>query len=149
MRIAVVSDIHGNRTAFEAVVADLRQTAPDLIFHGGDLCHAGASRAEIVDRIRELGWLGVLGNTDELLFMPESLEEFAKHAPKLHALIAAIRKMAVATREALGEGRLAWLSKLPRVQVHRPMALVHASPEDLWRAPTPHASDAELACVYK
>jgi predicted phosphodiesterase len=149
MRIAIVSDIHGNRTAFEAVLADLRQTAPDLIFHGGDLCHAGASPAEIVDRIRELGWLGVLGNTDELLFMPESLEEFAKHAPKLHALIAAIRKMAVATREALGEGRLAWLSKLPRAQVHRPMALVHASPEDLWRAPTPHASDAELASVYK
>jgi predicted phosphodiesterase len=42
MRIAVVSDIHGNRTAFEAVLADLRQTSPDLIFHGGDLADAGA-----------------------------------------------------------------------------------------------------------
>jgi hypothetical protein len=31
MRIAIVSDIHGNRTAFEAVLADLQQTAPDLI----------------------------------------------------------------------------------------------------------------------
>jgi predicted phosphodiesterase len=30
MRIAIVSDIHGNRTAFEAVLSDLRQTSPDL-----------------------------------------------------------------------------------------------------------------------
>lgn len=36
MRIAIVWDIHGNRTAFEAVLADLRQTSPDLILHGGD-----------------------------------------------------------------------------------------------------------------
>ena len=54
MRIAIVSDIHGNRTAFEAVLADLRQTSPDLILHGGDLADGGASPAEIVDQIREL-----------------------------------------------------------------------------------------------
>jgi predicted phosphodiesterase len=149
MRIAVVSDIHGNRTAFEAVLADLRQTAPDLIFHGGDLCHAGASPADIVDRIRELGWPGVLGNTDEMLFMPESLEEFAKQAPKLQGLVAVISEMAVATREALGEERLGWLSELPRSQIHGPMALVHASPESLWRAPAPDASDVELESVYR
>jgi protein phosphatase len=63
MRIAIVSDIHGNRTAFEAVLADLRQTSPDLILHGGDLADAGASPVEIVDRIRDLGWQGVVGNT--------------------------------------------------------------------------------------
>ncbi len=148
MRIAIVSDIHGNRTAFEAVLADLRQTSPDLIFHGGDLCHAGASPAEIVDRSRELGWQGVVGNTDEMLYMPESLEEFAKQAPKLQPLITVIREMGVATREALGEERLAWLHSLPRIQNNGPMALVHASPENLWRAPAPDASDAELESVY-
>lgn len=149
MRIAVVSDIHGNRTAFEAVLADLRQTSPDIIFHGGDLCHAGSSPAEIVDRIRALDWPGVVGNTDEMLFRPESLEEFAKQAPKLQSLVTVLREMAVATREALGEERLAWLRDLPRVQKHGPMALVHASPENLWRAPAPDASDAELETVYK
>jgi predicted phosphodiesterase len=41
MRIAVLSDIHGNRTAFEAVLADLKQTCPDLILHGGDLTPKG------------------------------------------------------------------------------------------------------------
>jgi len=79
MRIAIVSDIHGNRTALEAVLADLRQTSPDLILHGGDLADSGSSPVEIVDRVRDLGWQGVVGNTDEMLFRPESLEEFAGH----------------------------------------------------------------------
>jgi predicted phosphodiesterase len=148
MRIAIVSDIHGNRTAFEAVLADLRQTAPDLILQGGDLPHGGASPAEIVDRIRDLGWQGVVGNTDEMLFRPESLAEFASQSPQMQPLFAAIQEMAVATSELLGEERLAWLRSLPRVQIHGPMALVHARPESLWRAPAPEASDAELESVY-
>jgi putative phosphoesterase len=148
MRIAIVSDIHGNLAAFEAVLADLRQTSPDLILHGGDLAHGGSSPVEIVDRIRDLGWQGVLGNTDEMLFRPESLTEFAEQSPKLHPLFAAIEEMAVVTREALGEERLAWLRSLPCVQIHGPMALVHASPESLWRAPVPEASDTELEAAY-
>jgi predicted phosphodiesterase len=148
MRIAIVSDIHGNRTALEAVLADLRQTSPDLILHGGDLADAGASPAEIVDRIRDLGWPGVVGNTDEMLFMPESLQEFATQSPKLQPLFAVIEEMAASTREALGEERLAWLRGLPRIQMHGSMALVHASPDDRWRAPAPEASDAELESVY-
>src|ERR1035441_5209597 len=116
VRIAIVSDIHGNRAAFEAVLADLRQTSPDLILHGGDLPHGGASPAEIGDRIRDLGWQGVVGNTDEMLFAPESLAEFASQLPHLQPLWTAIQEMAIATCETLGEERLAWLHDLPRVQ---------------------------------
>ena len=148
MRIAIVSDIHGNRTAFEAVLADLRQTSPDLILHGGDLADGGASPVEIVDRIRDLGWQGVVGNTDEMLFRSESVQEFARQSPKVQPLLAAIEEMVAATREALGEERLAWLRGLPRSQIHGPMALVHASPESPWRSPAPEASEAELESVY-
>jgi len=148
MRIAIVSDIHGNLFALEAVLEDLRQTAPDLIFHGGDLAHAGANPAEVVDRIRALGWPGVVGNTDEMLFRPESLTEFAQQAPKLQPLCAALEEMSAVTSAKLGPERLAWLAALPRVQIDTPMALVHASPESLWRAPMPEASDAELEAVY-
>src|ERR1700731_2538278 len=109
MRIAIVSDIHGNRAAFEAVLADLRETSPDLILHGGDLSDGGASPVEILDRIRDFGWLGGVGNTDELLFRPKSLDEFAGQSPKLHTLLAAVGEMAAWSREALGEERLAWL----------------------------------------
>jgi putative phosphoesterase len=153
MRIAIVSDIHGNLTAFEAVLADLRETAPDLVLHGGDLADSGSSPVEIVDRVRDLGWFGVAGNTDEMLFRPASLGEFAAQSPpSLQPLCAVIEEMAAATRALLGEERLAWLRNLPRVQQAKmqagSMALVHASPGDLWRALAPDASDADLESAY-
>jgi predicted phosphodiesterase len=148
MRIAIVSDIHGNLTALEAVLADLRETSPDLILHGGDLPHGGSGPREVVDRIRDLGWRGVVGNTDEMLFRPEALTEFARLSPHLQSLFAAIGEMAAATCEALGDERIEWLRGLPFTQMQGPVALVHASPESLWRSPGPQASDAELASVY-
>jgi predicted phosphodiesterase len=148
MRIAIVSDIHGNLTAFEAVLADLRLTAPDLIIHGGDLADAGASPVEIVDRVRDLGWSGVIGNTDEMLARPQTLEDFAAKSAAPPSLWSVIREMAAATRAALGDERIAWLGRLPRMQTEGPMALVHASPESAWKAPAPEASDAELESIY-
>lgn len=68
MHLAIISDIHGNLTALEAVIADLRETSPDIVLHGGDLAAGGARPAEIVDCVRALGWNGVLGNTNEMLF---------------------------------------------------------------------------------
>src|SRR5438067_1953623 len=118
MRIAIISDIHGNRTAFDAVLADLRETSPDLILHGGDLAEAGSSPVEIVDRVRDLGWAGVIGNTDEMLAIPETLTAFASGSPQLQSLWTAIEEMAAASREALGEERLAWLRGLPRMHRH-------------------------------
>ncbi len=101
MRIAIVSDIHGNRAAFEAVLADLRQSSPDLILHGGDLADTGSSPREIVDHIRNLGWQGVAGNTDQMLSAPETFDEFATQSPKMQPLWSVLREMAAATREAL------------------------------------------------
>jgi putative phosphoesterase len=148
MRIAIVSDIHGNRTAFEAVLSDLEQTSPDLVLHGGDLADSGSSPVEIVDRIRDLGWPGVVGNTDEMLFRPESLKEFAQQSPALAPLFAVIEEMAAATREALGDNRMAWLRELPHLHEQGPVALVHATPDSAWRAPAADASDAELESIF-
>lgn len=148
MRTAIVSDIHGNLTAFEAVLADIRQTSPDLVLHGGDLADPGSSPIEIVDRIRHLGWQGVMGNTDEMLIRPDSLEDFANQSSAPPALWAAIRQIALATRSALGDERLAWLRGLPMVRIQDAFALVHATPESCWRAPTAEATDAELETIY-
>ena len=148
MRIAIVSDIHANRFAFEAVLSDLRETTPDLVLHGGDLAHGGSSPSEIIDRIRDLGWPGVLGNTDEMLFRPESLTEFASSLPKLQTMFAKIADMAAWDRAAVGKNRLEWLSALPFQRLYDSIVLVHASPQNCWRAPAPEASDNELTSVY-
>jgi hypothetical protein len=55
--------------------------------------------------------------------------------------------MAAATRDLLGEERLAWLPSRP-VQLHGPAALVHASPESLWRAPVPDVPNTVLEQLY-
>lgn len=148
MRVAVLSDIHGNLTAFDAVLIDIKQASPDLILHGGDLADAGSSPTEIIDRIRSLGWQGVMGNTDEMLVQPASLEDFASQSSAPPAIWEAIRQIATATREALGEERLAWLRQLPRIKIQEAFALVHASPDSCWRAPAQDATDEELNAVY-
>jgi predicted phosphodiesterase len=148
MRIAVVSDIHDNLTALEAVLADLRDASPDLVLHGGDLVSGGSSPAEVVDRIRDLRWPGVFGNTDEAVVRPETLEQFAKQSSAPPSLWDAVREMSAFTREALSKDRIAWLAALPRVVIHPSVALVHASPATAWRSPLPEATDAELESTY-
>jgi len=149
MRVAIVSDVHGNLTAFEAVLADIQRRGPDLVLHGGDLALMGAQPAEVIDRVRELGWPGVVGNTDEVLWRPQEQARQEALAPKLASLLRLIfHQYAPATRELLGEERVAWLRGLPsRWRVHD-LVLVHAAPGDLWRAPLPDAEDDELSSVY-
>ena len=148
MRTAIVSDIHGNLTAFEAVLADLRETAPDLVLHGGDLGDNGSSPCEVLDQIRDLGWQGVVGNTDEMLFDRESLTRFAAGLPQLKSMWDAIEEMAADVRERIGEDRLKWLRALPREQMREHFALVHARPDTAWRAPMDSAADSDLQSAY-
>jgi putative phosphoesterase len=148
MRTAIVSDIHGNLTAFEAVLADLQETSPDLILHGGDLGDNGSSPCEVLDQIRDLGWHGVVGNTDEMLFDPQSLTRFASGLPQLKSMWDAIEEMAADVRERVGEKRLAWLRALPREQMREHFALVHARPDTAWRAPMDSAADSDLESAY-
>lgn len=97
MRIAVLSDIHGNITALEAVLADLRTLTPDLFVHAGDLADSGSSGADVVDCLQNLGCQGVLGNTDEMLIRPESLAAFAAQSAAPSRLWALLSRMASET----------------------------------------------------
>ena len=148
MRVAIVSDIHGNRRAFQAVLADLQEVAPDLVVHGGDLAYGGAHPADIIDQLRSLGWPGVRGNTDEMLWDPESLAAFAARQPKLASLLSRMQEMIPPTLANIGDDRLRWLESLPQQYSGEGFSLVHASPGDLWRAPMPDASDDELQSTY-
>jgi predicted phosphodiesterase len=137
-------------TALDAVVTDIERQAPDLVIHGGDLVLMGPQPAEVVDRVRELGWPGVVGNTDEVLWRPDEHARQRARAPKLHALLRLIfDEYGPATSDRLGDDRVAWLRELPAEQRVDDLVLVHAAPGDLWRAPAPDASDEELAAVYQ
>ena len=149
MRLAVVSDVHGSLVALEAVVADLARQATDLVLHGGDIALMGAQPAEVVDRVRELGWTGVVGNTDELLWRPEGRAEQLARAPKLAPIIRLLfDEYRPHTLDLLGTERVDWLRSLPFELRVRHMRVVHASPGDLWRAPMPDAADGELESTY-
>jgi putative phosphoesterase len=150
MRIAVLSDVHGSLVALEAVIADIRGRSPDLIVHGGDLALSGPRPAEVVDRIRELGWPGVVGNTDELLWRPDELDRQLDAAPQLEPLLRALfEALAPATLERLGSERVAWLRSLPVEWRADGVTVLHASPDSLWRAPARDAPDDELGLVYR
>ena len=148
MRVAVITDIHGNRRALEAVLADLTQVAPDMVVHGGDLVFGGTHPAEVIDEVRALGWPGVLGNTDEVLWTQERLTEMAAAHSKLAPLLGRLREMIAPMQARIGDERLRWLKMLPAVQAGKGFAVLHASPKDLWRAPMANATDEEIDKTY-
>jgi predicted phosphodiesterase len=150
MRLAIISDIHGNLTALDAVVADIDRRGVDRVLHGGDLALAGCQPAEVIDRVREFGWDGVVGNTDELLWRPEERAVQERNAPKLRDLLRVLfEDYAPATRDLIGQDRIAWLRGLPAKHTDGDLVLLHASPEDLWRAPPPEAEDSVLVATYE
>ncbi len=67
MRIAFVADQHGNAVAFDAVIEELMREELDEVICLGDVAQGGPQPVETVDRLRELGWRCVFGNSDEFL----------------------------------------------------------------------------------
>ena len=80
MRVAVMSDVHGNCVAFDAALADLRQRPADRIVCLGDMIQGGPQPKEVLARLRELACPVVIGNADAWLLTNETAEgEPAEH----------------------------------------------------------------------
>ena len=62
--IAILSDIHANLPAFEAVLEEVKGSRAESIVFLGDIVGYGASPSECVERVRELGGLCLMGNHD-------------------------------------------------------------------------------------
>jgi hypothetical protein len=121
-----------------------------VVYHGGDLAFGGCNPAEVIDCIVQEGWKGVLGNTDEMLWDNSARPAMEAAAPKLKPLFKALFDLCgPATRKMIGESRLAWLRALPAELRLENLALMHASPGNLWRAPMDTADDAELQNAYR
>lgn len=150
MRVAIVSDVHGSLAALEAVITDLVTTSPDVVVHGGDLAVNGPRPDEVIDLIREHGWDGVIGNTDEMLWRLDELDNQLVRMPKLESLLRAMYEhTAPAAVERISDENFVWLKSLPTRMDVGDVSLVHASPNDLWRAPRPDASEDDIAGTYE
>lgn len=71
MNIAIISDMHGNCTALDAVLADLQKDSVDRVVCLGDAIQGGPQPAQVVARLRELGCPVVMGNADAWLLTGE------------------------------------------------------------------------------
>jgi diadenosine tetraphosphatase ApaH/serine/threonine PP2A family protein phosphatase len=120
VRAAIVSDIHGNRHAFEAVLAAARAAGADEVWCLGDLVGYGADPNRCVELAREELAICLAGNHDLAVTGELSLEDFSRGASLA----------ARWTREAIEADNLAFLQALRPAGVEGPWGLYHASPRD-------------------
>ena len=74
MRVAILSDIHGNAVALDACLADLAATGgADRIVAAGDLCMDGPRPRKVLRRLKDAGAHVVRGNTDRMIALISSL----------------------------------------------------------------------------
>ncbi len=71
MRIALISDIHGNLTSFETVLAELEREQVDQIVCLGDVATLGPQPRQVMERLISLNAQVVLGNHDTFLLKPD------------------------------------------------------------------------------
>jgi putative phosphoesterase len=139
MRVAVLSDVHGNVRALESVLADLEARGPfDHVINGGDLAFGGPRPREALDLQMQRGYPTVLGNTD--------------------AWIAGIEpgggRVVAWAREQLEPRHEEFLRRLPRS--HRieppggpPLVVVHATPTSLGDLLVPDAPAEVVAAMFE
>ena len=120
MRVAVISDIHSNLHALEAVLADIEREAPDEIWCLGDVVGYGPRPNECVDLARERARLSLCGNHDLAVIGTIDVADFSGDAGAA----------ALWTRTVLGEEQAAWLRTLAPQAVQPGVELFHGSPRD-------------------
>ena len=121
MRLAVLSDIHANLAALDAVAAALPQV--DQIWALGDIVGYGPQPNEVIQRLQELGVRAVTGNHDGAAIGTVDASWFNPDAA------AAIRW----TTSVLDANSRAYLAALPQVRRDGELTAVHGSPrEPIW-----------------
>ena len=137
MRIAVLSDIHGNLMALDAVMTDIEQQAPDQVWCGGDIGWGGPWASECIARVRGAGWVTVKGNTDVWITGdPQTLDSEEDRR--------ALREMA--DQHAISKDDADWLLQLPLGHSGTgSLLLVHGTPESPFIAPDVDSPAADFA----
>ena len=132
MRLAILSDIHGNLPALEAVWADLQGNKPDLVYCLGDLVGYGAQPNDVIDFIRRQAVPTIMGNYDEGVgFDMDDCGCVYRHPVEADLG----QQSLVWTRQQTSAANKAFLRELPlqlRLEDQRPsLLLVHGSPRKI------------------
>jgi len=126
-RRAVISDIHSNLVALEAVLADIRRQNVDDIVCLGDICGYGPQPIECIKLVRENVKWCLLGNHDEALFIePRDFGANAKKSIEWQRTL--LEPGPNATAE--DKERWSWLKTLTPLHKDLNIEFVHASPRD-------------------
>jgi diadenosine tetraphosphatase ApaH/serine/threonine PP2A family protein phosphatase len=122
MRVLIISDIHANLTAFEAVLAD-SQAEWDVIWCLGDLIGYGPNPDACVSLLREYDHISLSGNHDWAVLGKLDIKSFNREA-----------QMAIEwTRKNITAESKAYLHELPAKLVQGEFTLAHASPrQPIW-----------------
>lgn len=86
MRIALVSDIHGNLVALEAALADIEERSIDAVVCLGDVAAGGPQPRETLERTSGLGWTCVMGNADAWLVNPSPVHRPGEKMQRIHEI---------------------------------------------------------------
>ncbi|MEA2518488.1 MAG: hypothetical protein QOF49_568 [Chloroflexota bacterium] len=132
VRVAILSDVHGNLEALTAVRSALKKERPDHVVIAGDHVLFGPDPAGVVDALRDMEASGatiVQGNTDVAV----ADFDYSAANPSFNDGVPDIFRVAAEwAHDALGDERVAWLRRLPgerRLMLDDTMLLAcHASP---------------------
>jgi predicted phosphodiesterase len=120
MRVAVISDIHANLHALEAVLAEVDREAPDEVWCLGDVVGYGPRPNECCDLVRERAAISLCGNHDLAVLGTLDVTEFSGDAATA----------ARWTTGVLGEDQRIWLASLEPLARRDGAQLFHASARD-------------------
>jgi putative phosphoesterase len=149
MRLAVISDTHGNANAFQTVIDDLRRQSPDAIVFLGDVVMRGPQPSECVHLLKSLTPLAIIrGNYDDKFTrFPEPGWKASNYKQEL------VLRAFEFDCERISDEDQRWLAQLPKEFFYTfeevPAELYHATPSSLVDIVYPWASLDELDTLHQ
>lgn len=146
MRVALISDLHGNDLALEAVLADVRRRGVEQIACLGDTATLGPHPREVLARLRDLSCPCIVGNHDAFLHDPDLVRSYNEAPVITEAVLWCRDRLTAEELDFVGTFVATW--ELPLDGAGR-LVLCHGTPrshmEDLLSTTPPEAVDAMLA----
>jgi predicted phosphodiesterase len=139
MKIAIISDIHGNYEALLSVDEDIKKAKVEKIICLGDFIGYGPQPEEVAQFLMENDIPCVLGNHENAIINPDTLINFSTDAMLSIEI----------TRDLISDKTVQYISKLPANLIMDNMLFVHGAPPDSINTYFYRLSDDELKTIFE